>query len=129
MSIKRIAFTASILVVLMIAFFIYPSMNQPIKADQLNTIGYENMIVLQKATGLTNIYCLNVEKNILVKYFDKDIQKVMAQPGCVTVRVYFGTPKEGKSRLIIVGVDKYGKDMVPGFLAGPAPLCPPLCGG
>ena len=127
MSIKKIVAAVSILAALMIALINYPSMNQSVKADQLNYVSLKNIVVLQQTTGLSNIHMLNVDSKLLTKYYSNEIQKVMSQPGCVAVRVYFGTPKEGKSRLIFVGVDKYGKDIVSGVLAGPAPKCPPYC--
>ncbi len=127
MSRKRIFFTTSILAVLAIVLFIYPLTNQSVKADQVNSIGYETIIALQKATGLTNICLLNVDNNILTKYFKTEIQKVLVQPGCATVRVYFGTPLEGKPRIVIIGVDKYGKNILSGVLVGPISYCPPFC--
>jgi hypothetical protein len=127
MSTKKIVVAVSILAALMIALINIPSINQSVKADQLNSINLKNIVDLQQTTGLSNIHMLNVDSKLLAKYYSNEIQKVMSQPGCVAVRVYFGTPKEGKSRLIFVGVDKYGMDILSGVLAGPMPQCPPWC--
>ena len=122
MSIKRIFTVASILAVSVIMLFVYPSTDKSINAGQLKST--------QNVTTLTNTHQISVSSNdVITQYFGKDIvEKIMKQPGCVGVRMYYAKHANGKSGFVIVGVDKYGKDMVPTVLAGPAILCPPWCG-
>jgi ABC-type dipeptide/oligopeptide/nickel transport system permease subunit len=130
MSIKKIIVTVSILSLFAIALFIYPSMNQPVRAEQVNFAGYKNQsISFQEAKGLIKTYeRIAVSDAVIAQYFGKDIvDKILAQPGCVGVRMYYGKHENGKPGVIILGVDKYGKDMVSVVLAPPVLPCPPLC--
>jgi hypothetical protein len=40
------------------------------------------------------------------------IDKILAQPGCVGMRFYYGLNAEGKKTLVYVGMDADGKDLV-----------------
>ncbi|MGD0036272.1 MAG: hypothetical protein ABSC53_03145 [Bacteroidota bacterium] len=122
MSIKRIFAITSILAISVIMLFVYPSTDKSINAGQSNS--------KQDVTALANAHRISVSSNdVLVHYFGKDVvEKTMKQPGCVGVRMYYAKHVNGRSGFAIVGVDKYGKDMVPTILAGPADLCPPWCG-
>jgi hypothetical protein len=131
MSTKKIFVTVAILSIFAIALFIYPSMNQSVRAEQVNFSGYKNQsISFQEAKGLIKTYeRIAASDAVIAQYFGKDIvDKVLAQPGCVGVRMYYGKHANGKPGVIFVGVDKYGKDMVPVVLAGPVGICPPFCG-
>ena len=122
MSIKKIVAVASILAISVIMFFVYPSTDKSINAGQSNAS--------QNLAALTNVHRISVSSNdVLVHYFGKDVvEKTMKQPGCVGVRMYYAKHVNGRSGFAIVGVDKYGKDMVPTILAGPTDICPPWCG-
>jgi hypothetical protein len=122
MSIKKIVVIASILAISVIMLFVYPSTDKSINAGQSNAS--------QNLTALTNAHRISVSSDdVLIHYFGKDVvEKTMKQPGCVGVRMYYAKHVNGRSGFAIVGVDKYGKDMVPTVLAGPADLCPPWCG-
>ncbi len=122
MSIKKIVAVASILAISVIMFFVYPSTDKSINAGQSSAS--------QNLAALTNVHRISVSSNdVLVHYFGKDVvEKTMKQPGCVGVRMYYAKHVNGRSGFAIVGVDKYGKDMVPTVLAGPVDLCPPWCG-
>jgi ABC-type dipeptide/oligopeptide/nickel transport system permease subunit len=131
MYIKKIVVTVSILSIIAIALFIYPSMNQSVRAEQVNFTGYKNQsISFQEAKGLLKTYERIVASDaVIAQYFGKEIvDKILAQPGCVGVRMYYGKHANGKPGVLIIGVDKYGKDMVTGVLAGPTMVCPPYCG-
>ncbi len=130
MSMKKIVVTVAILSIFAIALFIYPSMNQSVRAEQVNFAGYKNQsISFQEAKGLIKTYeRIAASDAVIAQYFGKDlVDKILAQPGCVGVRMYYGKHTNGKPGVIIVGVDKYGKDMASGVLAMPACICPPLC--
>jgi len=40
------------------------------------------------------------------------IEKILAQPGCVGMRFYYGLNEEGQKTLVYVGMDANGKDIV-----------------
>ncbi|MGD0589484.1 MAG: hypothetical protein ABSA44_01635 [Bacteroidota bacterium] len=130
MSIKKIIVTVSILSIFAIALFIYPSMNQSVRAEQVNFAGYKNQsISFQDAKGLLKTYeRIAISDAVIAQYFGNDIvDKILAQPGCVGVRMYYGKHANGKPGVIFVGVDKNGKDIVSDVLAGPTSQCPPWC--
>ncbi len=66
----------------------------------------------------------NEKENILVKNVDKDIlplcetfsradfDSLLAQTGCVGVRIYFGMKEDLKISAVVVGVDANNADMV-----------------
>jgi len=131
MSIKKIVVTVSAFSIFVIALFLYPSMNQSVRAEQVNFSGYKNQsISFQEALGLLKTYERIVASDaVIAQYFGKDIvDKILAQPGCVGVRMYYDKHANGKPSVLIIGVDKYGKDMISGVLAMPTMYCPPLCG-
>ena len=48
--------------------------------------------------------------------FDREaFDHLLDRPGCVAVRVYLGMDNSNKIRLVIVGVDEEGRDMLPEF--------------
>jgi hypothetical protein len=114
MSLKKIVVTISAIIL-----FIYPSMNQSVRAEEMKYTGRSShMMTLQDAASLTKIYRINVESNaMLISYFGKDIiAKVLAQPGCDQVHVYYGMNKDGKSLFMLFGVDKKGNEMLASLL-------------
>jgi hypothetical protein len=131
MSIKKITLIVSMFSIFAIALFIYPSLNQPVRAEQVDFAGHKNQSILfQGEKGLIKTYGHIVASSaVIAQYFGKDIvNKILAQPGCVGVRMYYGKQASGKSSVIIIGVNKYGKDMESGVLAIPTIICPPFCG-
>ena len=40
------------------------------------------------------------------------IDQILAQPGCVGMRFYYGLNEDGRKTLVYVGIDAYGKDLV-----------------
>jgi hypothetical protein len=131
MSIKKIVVTIAILSIFAIALIIYPSMNQSVRAEQVNSAGYKNQsISFQEAKGLLKTYeRIAASDAVIAQYFGKDIvDKILAQPGCVGVRMYYGKHANGKPGVIFVGVDKNGKNIISNVLAGPVIICPPYCG-
>jgi hypothetical protein len=130
MSYKKIFIAASILIVSAIALFIYPSINQPISAEQSKFSGHENhLITLTEAVGLTKAFQITTSSNeVLAHYFGSDaLEKALAQPGCVGLRMYYGKHQDGSPALVIVGVDKKGKDITSGTLLQRSLPCPPEC--
>ena len=83
-----------------------------------------NLISLEEAARLTGNFRKQKEsliarefggKNVLpiCETFPRDaFDKLLSQQGCVGVRVYFGMDEENQVRLVVVGVDKEGRDML-----------------
>jgi hypothetical protein len=58
----------------------------------------------------------------------KDLDDLLAQPGCVGIRYYYGRKGDGQDTLIVVGVDTAGDDIAKGVVMEDSFLCPPICG-
>ena len=56
------------------------------------------------------------------------IDAILAQPGCVAVRTYYGRGTGGEPELVVVGVDGNGNDLTGGAIADIIFPCPPFCG-
>jgi hypothetical protein len=130
MSIRRIIIPAAIFVALISLLFIYPSIDRPIGAEQSLYTGHEDHnITLQEGVELTKAYRLTSKGDVpLAQYFGKDaLANVLAQPGCVGLRLYYGKHADGSSAIVIVGVDSKGKDMTKGLICQRSRPCPPYC--
>jgi len=61
-------------------------------------------------------------------FFGRNIfEKILAQPGCIGIRYYYGQDNSGLPNLILVGVDAGGNDMTTGTIGELSFPCPPLC--
>jgi hypothetical protein len=56
------------------------------------------------------------------------IEKILAQPGCAQLRIYYGRNADGKPSLLLVGVDSASTDMTKGMSMERGSNCPPFCG-
>jgi len=61
-------------------------------------------------------------------FLRKDLDDLLAQPGCAGLRYYYGRKADGADTLILVGVDADGNDLVQGVVMEDSFLCPPVCG-
>jgi hypothetical protein len=132
MSIRRFILPASILIALISLLFIYPSIDRPIGAEQTWFSGHEDHnITLQEGIELTKAYRVTTRGDVILgQYFGKDaLSNVLAQPGCVGLRMYYAKHKDGSPTLVIVGVDNKGIDMTKGLICQRAGECPPYCKG
>lgn len=55
------------------------------------------------------------------------IKEILAQEGCVGIRVYYALDENGKKQLIIVGADANENDIYKGVIAERSIWCPPVC--
>lgn len=55
------------------------------------------------------------------------LDAILAQVGCVGVRMYYGMNPDQTPCLILVGVDELGNDIDEGVIAEKSFLCPPFC--
>jgi hypothetical protein len=55
------------------------------------------------------------------------LDAILAQQGCVGMRMYYGLNPDGERCLVLVGVDEFGNDMDEGVIADRSFGCPPIC--
>ena len=60
-------------------------------------------------------------------FLGPQVQELLAQPGCVGMRIYKGRNDECMDSSVLVGVDGDGNDMVEGVLLEFEVRCPPIC--
>lgn len=61
-------------------------------------------------------------------FIGKDIiNNILAQAGCVGIRVYYGLDSNGNKELVFVGVTADQNDMTSGIVAERIKPCPPYC--
>ena len=96
-----------------------------------------HQISLQEAAQLTSNYRNTVVPIIVTALTGQKgqsfpvttIQTIMAQPGVVSIRIYYGMELLPPAfKLIIVGVDANGNDVTTGIIADKGIVCPPVCG-
>jgi hypothetical protein len=58
----------------------------------------------------------------------KAIEDILAQQGCVGIRIYYGQHDDGKPALVLVGADANENDIEGGLFAEDFKPCPPYCG-
>jgi len=121
MSTQKIVTAASIVALIVLFLFVYPSIDNRINAGPSSS--------KQDITALKTMVPISVSSDaVIAHYFGKDVvEKIMKQPGCAGVRMYYGKPVSGKSRIVIVGNDKNGREISPRIIAGPDRMCPPFC--
>lgn len=55
------------------------------------------------------------------------LDRILAQSGCVGVRMYFAMNPDNTPTLVLVGVDAEGRDLDEGILGEYLYPCPPFC--
>jgi hypothetical protein len=61
-------------------------------------------------------------------FHGNQVMALLAQKGCVALRVYHGRNEKGHRSIVLVGMDQSGNDMTKECLEVCFP-CPPFCGG
>lgn len=89
----------------------------------------DHSISLADASRLTSNFQKGAEADAIIGgYFGKEaLVNILQQEGCVGLRYYYGMDQDGIPRMVLVGVNEDGNDMIEGQLAERATLCPPLC--
>lgn len=54
-------------------------------------------------------------------------EAILAQPGCVGIRVYMARRPDGAPDLVLVGIDAGGADLADGEVMDRSWPCPPFC--
>lgn len=57
------------------------------------------------------------------------LNKILAQPGCVGLRMYYALDENGVQQMIVVGVNADESDQYTKTIAERSVACPPFCGG
>lgn len=60
-------------------------------------------------------------------FLRKEVDELLAQPGCAALRFYYGRREDGADTLILVGSDEKGNDMTNGVVLDIHFTCPPFC--
>jgi hypothetical protein len=62
--------------------------------------------------------------------FPRDVfERLLAQPGCAGIRIYWGRSEMRERETVLVAVDEEANDMTDGELFDWGYPCPPFCGG
>lgn len=62
------------------------------------------------------------------EFFGREIlERILAQDGCVGLRIYHGRNNKGQHTLVLVGTDADGAELSAGVIAEEGLPCPPYC--
>jgi hypothetical protein len=85
-------------------------------------------ITLTDAATLTAAHRSANPNARLGHFMGKDIlNSILAQSGCMGIRMYHGVDSAGKRELVFVGVDANENDMTSGIVADRTVICPQRC--
>ena len=111
-----------------------------------DTSGAPHRISLDAAIKMTTLYRAQRDVILGVQWQGKDLlplsetfdrtafDRLLAQPGCAAVRIYYGMDETLQVRAVVVGVNAKDEDILPTPDAPDAEildiskLCPPVCG-
>lgn len=77
-----------------------------------------------------------LDEKIACFYGSEIFKQILAQPGCVGIRIYFATDDNGAQQNVLVGVDAAGNNIWDldstkpgegGLVADEGVWCPPIC--
>ena len=61
-------------------------------------------------------------------FFWREIfDKILEQPGCVGIRIYYAKMDDGSPTFVIIGVDEQEKEITAGIIGQVVKPCPPYC--
>lgn len=85
------------------------------------------IITLAEGAAMTKQW-RNTNSNGNAVYYGKNIiNQLLAQPGVVGIRFYFGIDTDGKNTLVLAGVDANENDVL-SIIADRGMRCPIICG-
>lgn len=88
-----------------------------------------DFITLAEAVSYTSEY-RKLYPNAIKAYLadNEKVQRIMNQEGCIGIRIYNGySAQEGRTNMVIVGVDADRKDMTNGLILEKLHPCPNEC--
>ena len=88
----------------------------------------DHKIGLEAAAALTRRYREGItDDGVKAGAFHGDqVQALLAQAGCVALRIYYGKNENGSNTLVLVGMDANDKELTGMLLEFIVP-CPPFC--
>ena len=89
----------------------------------------DHRIPLEAATALSRRFREQTEKSLerAGAFHADQVRELLAQKGCVALRIYYGRQSDGRDSPILVGVDAGDRDMTGGILLEFNYPCPPFC--
>lgn len=85
-------------------------------------------ISLQEGAELTMRYRTNHPQSVKGVFYGRThLETLLAQPGCVGIRMYFAQEADNSETLVLVGVDSTGNDML-NIVIENGTKCPTICG-
>ncbi len=71
----------------------------------------------------------NPDQKIAHFFGSRIILRILGQPDCVGLRIYYALDENDEQQLILVGVDEEGDDLYQGIIGERSLPCPDMCGG
>lgn len=89
----------------------------------------DHSISLQTASEWTANFRDTISSgDTIAHYFGRTwLLDILAQEGCVGIRIYYALDEEGKKQLVLTGVNSDGNDLYNGILAEKSLRCPTNC--
>ena len=89
----------------------------------------DHRIPLADAAALTRRYREQSPKGAMKAgaFHADQVRELLAQEGCVALRIYFGKQADGANGLVLVGLDANDNEMTGGILLDIIYPCPPFC--
>jgi hypothetical protein len=89
----------------------------------------DHRISLEAAAELTRRYRDEAGKGATKAgaFHADQVRELLAQPGCVACRIYYGRQKDAAPALVLVGLDANDKELTGGVLLEFGFPCPPFC--
>ena len=85
------------------------------------------LITLAAGAALTERFRTNFPTQVKGRFFGKNVLgTILAQSGCMGIRMYFGQDSDGKLNLVICGADANTNDMLAN-IADISLACPQVC--
>jgi hypothetical protein len=87
-----------------------------------------SIITLAAGSKMTKSFRTNYPNATKAVYYTADVyEDLLAQTGCVGIRIYNAINEDGKLTNVMVGVDKDGNDMTTGKVYDDGLRCPTFC--
>ncbi len=91
----------------------------------------KHVISLQEAIDMTSRYQADIPAGMVNSetFHKESVLALLNQPGCVSLRIYYGKQNDDTIHAILVGVDEKGADMIQAsdLILEEGYRCPPLC--